>query len=147
MPNCFQNSYTNSHPISALYESSYFCVFAMLDRLYFMVTIICIAVVTNEINCIFVPCFYFFFLCKISVYVFLYGLRDSCILPRKGNGNPLQYSCLENSMDRGAIHGVAKSQTQLSYWHFCIVWIYMLQISNDRMRKNSLSDKVVLIVV
>ena len=34
------------------------------------------------------------------------------------NGNPLQYSCLENSIDRGAwlvtVHGVAKSQTQLS---------------------------------
>ena len=34
----------------------------------------------------------------------------------KKNGNPLQYSCLENSMDRGAwwaiIHGVTKSQTQ-----------------------------------
>ena len=33
----------------------------------------------------------------------------------KGNGNPLQYSCLENSMDRGAwqviVPGVAKSQT------------------------------------
>ena len=49
----------------------------MLDRLYFMVTVICIAVVTNEINCIFVPCFYFFFLCKMSVYVFLSDLRDS----------------------------------------------------------------------
>ena len=38
--------------------------------------------------------------------------------PRGGNGNPLQYSCLENSMDRGAwwatVHGVAKSWTQLS---------------------------------
>ena len=38
--------------------------------------------------------------------------------PRVGNGNPLQYSCLENSMDRGAwqgtVHGVEKSQTQLS---------------------------------
>ena len=37
--------------------------------------------------------------------------------PRGGNGNPLQYSCLENSMDRGAwqaaVHGVAKSQTCL----------------------------------
>ena len=34
-----------------------------------------------------------------------------------GNSNPLQYFCLENSMDRGAwwatVHGVAKSQTQL----------------------------------
>ena len=35
--------------------------------------------------------------------------------PGGGNGNPLQYSCLENSMDRGAwqatVHGFAKSQT------------------------------------
>ena len=39
-------------------------------------------------------------------------------LPGEGNGNPLQYSCLENLMDRGAwqaaVHGVAKSWTQLS---------------------------------
>ena len=38
--------------------------------------------------------------------------------PGEGNGNPLQYFCLENPMDRGAwratAHGVAKSQTQLS---------------------------------
>ena len=37
---------------------------------------------------------------------------------REGNGNPLQYSCLENPIDRGAwwaaVHGVAKSQTLLS---------------------------------
>ena len=36
----------------------------------------------------------------------------------EGNGNPLQYSCLENPMDRGAwwvtVHGFAKSWTQLS---------------------------------
>ena len=35
--------------------------------------------------------------------------------PREGNNNPLQYSCLENSMDRGTwqaiAYGVAKSQT------------------------------------
>ena len=35
-----------------------------------------------------------------------------------GNGNPLQYSCLENSMDRGdsqaTVPGFAKSQTRLS---------------------------------
>ena len=35
--------------------------------------------------------------------------------PGEGNGNLLQYSCLENPMDRGAwwatVHGVAKSQT------------------------------------
>ena len=38
--------------------------------------------------------------------------------PKEGNGNPLQYSCLENSMDRGAwwatAHGVTKSQARLS---------------------------------
>ena len=37
--------------------------------------------------------------------------------PGGGHGNPLQYSCLENPMDRGAwwamVHGVAKSQTQM----------------------------------
>ena len=40
--------------------------------------------------------------------------------PGGGNGNPVGYSCLENPMDRGAwlatVHGVAKSQTQLSGW-------------------------------
>ena len=49
---------------------------------------------------------------------------DSCLIPGsgrsagRGNGNPLQYSSVENPMDRGAwwatIHGVAKSWTQLS---------------------------------
>ena len=38
--------------------------------------------------------------------------------PGKGNGNPLQYSFLENPMDRGArwatVHGAAKSRRQLS---------------------------------
>ena len=42
--------------------------------------------------------------------------------PGEGNGNPLQYSCLENPMDGGAwratVHGVAKSWTQLSDFHF-----------------------------
>ena len=38
--------------------------------------------------------------------------------PGEGNSSPLQYSCLENPMDRGAwratVHEVVKSQTQLS---------------------------------
>ena len=38
--------------------------------------------------------------------------------PGEGNGNPLQYSCLKKSMDRGAwqatVHAVTKSRTQLS---------------------------------
>ena len=44
--------------------------------------------------------------------------------PGGGHGNPLQYSCLENPMDRGAwqvtVHGVAKSQTRLSDFTFAI---------------------------
>ena len=50
--------------------------------------------------------------------------RDSGLIPGlgrspgEGNGNPLQYSCLENPMDRGAweatVYGVTKSQTRLS---------------------------------
>ena len=50
-------------------------------------------------------------------------LRDSGLIPGLGrfprgrHGNPLQYSCLENPMDREAwmatVHRVAKSQTQL----------------------------------
>ena len=43
-------------------------------------------------------------------------------LDGEGNGTPLQYSCLENPMDRGAwqaaVHGVAKSQTQLTEFTF-----------------------------
>ena len=52
------------------------------------------------------------------------AIRDTGLIPGSGrspgagNGNPLQYSCLENPMDRGgwraAVHAVAKSQTQLS---------------------------------
>ena len=47
--------------------------------------------------------------------------------PGQGNGNPLQYSCLVNPMDRGAwlatVHGVAKCQTQLSdFIHSFIPW-------------------------
>ena len=49
------------------------------------------------------------------------GLERS---PGEGSGNPLQYSCLENSKDRGAwwgtVYGVAKSQTQLSNKHIDI---------------------------
>ena len=43
--------------------------------------------------------------------------------PGEGNGNPLQYSCLENSIDRGAwqatVHGAEKSWTRLSDFDFC----------------------------
>ena len=42
--------------------------------------------------------------------------------PGVGNGNPLQYSCLKNSMDRGAwwatVHGVAKESDRTE--HTCV---------------------------
>ena len=50
-------------------------------------------------------------------------LRDAGVIPGwgkspgGGHGNPLQYSCLENPVDRGAwqaiVHGVTKGQTRL----------------------------------
>ena len=50
--------------------------------------------------------------CNVGDLGSIPGLGKS---PGEGNGNPLQYSCLENSMDRGAwwatVCGVAKSQT------------------------------------
>ena len=43
--------------------------------------------------------------------------------PGEGNGNPLQYSCLENSMDRGAwwavVHGVVKESAAKQQQHIC----------------------------
>ena len=53
--------------------------------------------------------------------------------PGGGNGNLLQYSCLENPMDRGAwqaiVHGITKSQMQLSMhtYHYA-VFTYMLYL-------------------
>ena len=54
--------------------------------------------------------------------------------PGEGNGNPLQYSCLENPMDRGAwwatVHGVTKSWTRLSNFslnvltHMPALWVW-----------------------
>ena len=47
--------------------------------------------------------------------------------PGEGNGNLLQYSCLENSMDRGVwwatVHGIAKSHTWLTNTHNVVLYI------------------------
>ena len=75
----------------------------------------------------------FFISLSIMVYYFpgdsdgkasVYSVGDPGLIPEsgrspgEGNGNPLQYSCLENSMEGGAlkatVHGVAKSRTRLS---------------------------------
>ena len=62
--------------------------------------------------------------------------------PAEGNGNPLQYSCLENPMDRGAwwatLHGVAKSWTCLSdfssslHFRFLVTWALKKKIKEKR---------------
>ena len=54
--------------------------------------------------------------------VIILFLHFSNLYNGEGNGNPLQYSCLENPMDgiawQAAIHGVAESRTRLSYFTF-----------------------------
>ena len=56
-----------------------------------------------------------FYLSRSIIFIFFNHLEP-------GNGTPLQYSCLENPMDRGtwwaAVHGVAKSLTRLSNFTF-----------------------------
>ena len=48
----------------------------------------------------------------------------------EGHGNPLQYSCLENLMDRGAwrAHGVTKSQTRLTTEQCVCVCVCLIKI-------------------
>ena len=51
--------------------------------------------------------------------------------PGEGNDNSLQYSSLENSMDKGAwwgpVHGFAKSQTLLSNYYFQLIALFILK--------------------
>ena len=82
----------------------------------------------------------------------VYNTRDSGSIPGlgrspgEGNGNPLQYYCLENPMDRGAwnatVHGVTKSRTRLSdfthsallielKWYLTVVLIFIVLMMND----------------
>ena len=55
------------------------------------------------------------------------SISESGRSPGGGNGNPLQYSCLENSTDKGAwpatVHGVAKEldMTEQTHTHICIL--------------------------
>jgi len=57
----------------------------------------------------------------------------------EGNGNPLQYSCLENPMDRGAwwatVHGVAKSRTRLSNFTFMLVILLNIKTKHSSYKK------------
>ena len=72
------------------------------------------------------------FLVTQTVKAFAYNARDLGSIPGlggspgEGNGNPLQYSCLENLMDGGArqttVRGIAKSRTRLSDFIFTIIY-------------------------
>ena len=101
-----------------------------------------------------------------------YNAGDPCLIPGwgrspgEGNGNTLYYSCLENSMDRGAqwatVHGVAKSRTQLidpaskqaSYratWAYTMMYEYQFQYKyfncEDKLKlflKNKQSHELIL---
>ena len=58
-------------------------------------------------------------------------IRKYLELNGEGNGTPLQYSCLEYPMDAGAwwatVHGVTKSQTQLSDFTF----FFLIELKGD----------------
>ena len=59
--------------------------------------------------------------------------------PGRGRGNPLQYSCLKNSMDRGVwratVHRVAHSQTQLK--QISMAWYKLLHVLDIHKMKYS----------
>ena len=63
---------------------------------------------------------------------------DPCVgkIPWRRECNPLQYSCLENPMDRGAwqatVHGISKSQTQLSDGKFHFLWLKQNKTKQNR---------------
>ena len=63
------------------------------------------------------------------------GLERS---PGEGNGNPLQYSCLENPLDRGAwqvtVHRVSQSRTQLKRLSMHKNWIEKRKINSRYVR-------------
>ena len=64
------------------------------------------------------------------------GLRRS---PGEGNGYPLQYFCLENSMDCIG-HGVAKSWVQLSDFHFHLFLVLQIMIVSFLLKKGTVKS-------
>ena len=77
-------------------------------------------------------------------------LRDSCSIPRMqrspggGCGKPLQYSCMENPIDRGAwhaiVHGITKSRTWLNQLSTEHTWIYFnLYLSKKYFKEQTFS--------
>ena len=100
------------------------CVILSWKWLQYLV-ILANAISIQEDAFMFARCIYIFF---YRVMSYFYNSQDlgsipgSGRSPGEGNGNPLQYSCLENPMDGGAwgatVHEVAKSQTRLCNFTF-----------------------------
>ena len=71
------------------------------------------------------------------------SIPESGRSPGEGHGNPLQYSCLENPMDRGAcwaaVHRVAKSRKRLErlIMHTCISGQYLSFVTHNRYYSSS----------
>ena len=90
VPMCFCDTYLFQSCILARFHNSYYSKYSWTGRVsHSSFNLYCLAAVT--------------------------GVLDWC--SREGNGNPLQYSCLENSMERGtwwaAVHRVTQNQTWL----------------------------------
>ena len=76
--------------------------------------------------------------CNVGALGLIPGSERS---PGEGNGNPLQYSCLENPMDRGAwratVHGTVKSWARLSNFTFTFHCLCHQPVSGWRYYSNS----------
>ena len=91
-----------------------------IDRLHHVMFMLCfMPSLTNYWNCCYITLIFWASLVTqvVKNTASMGSIPGLGRFPRDGNGNPLQCSCLENSMDRGAwqatVHGVTKSWTQL----------------------------------
>ena len=78
-----------------------------------------------------------------KLHILLVKLFSGIVTLGKGNGNPLQYSCLENPRNREAwratVHGVAKTRTRLSDCHSLTqVWEKNVEFRNQHVLFSSL---------
>ena len=66
--------------------------------------------------------------------------------PGEGNGNPLQYSCLENPMEGEAwwatVHGVVKSRTRLSDFTYSLTYFRQGEIESESVSRLVVSDSL-----
>ena len=84
--------------------------------------------------------------CNVGDLDLIPGLGRS---PGEGNGNPLQYSCLENPMDGGAwwaiVHGVAKNWTRQSNFTFTFFYDLLAVKSNGQFQSFHLPSTISII--